>query len=49
MSHKQALWEVTLDLGHFSIRTKVLEAYLNTDFEREISDKLDYCMDNTFF
>ena len=36
MSHKQALWEVTLDLGHSSIRMEVLEAYLNTDFEGEI-------------
>lgn len=36
MSHKEALWEVTLDLGHSSIRMEVLEAYLNTDFEGEI-------------
>lgn len=36
MSHKQALWEVTLDLGHSSIRMEVLEAYLNTDFEEEM-------------
>lgn len=33
MSHKQALWEVMLDLRHSSIRMEVLEAYLNTDFE----------------
>lgn len=35
-SHKEALWEVTLDLGHSSIRMEVLEAYLNTDFEGEV-------------